>query len=603
MKMRQQREISSFEDSPNIGESLRAARIMARALAESLPDDERLSLARAFCHRLISTWWAELIGPKLDVPLRSLLQEVSFSELPEPAAASADSIAAAAARIAEPETAAYAIGLIYTGMLSPSYRSSFGVYYTPPELVERLIDQATEAGTDWTTCRVLDPACGGGAFLAPIARRMVAELPEVTPAILVKNIAGRLKGFEVDPFAAWLSQVTLDAVMLDVCRRAGTGLPQVVKVCDSLKRNPPRDRFDLVIGNPPYGRVRLEPEERARFRRSLFGHANLYGLFTDLALRHAKPGGVIAFVTPTSFLAGEYFKKLRGLLGRYAPPVTIDFVATRKGVFEDVLQETVLATYRQRTPMLPAQVREAQPRAGESLQIVDAGQFCVPTDPSGPWLMPRTPAQAELIIRLHSMQHRLADWGYGVSTGPLVWNRYKDQLCSTSGAHRFPLIWAEAVTSEGKFTFRAEKKNHEPFFQVRDGDDWLVTRERCVLLQRTTAKEQNRRLIAAALPASFLTTHKAVVIENHLNMVRPIVRKPFVTPATVAAFLNSAAADRAFRCVSGSVAVSAYELEALPLPDPSELTELAELVRRRAGRSMIETVCANLYRQEGEVLR
>ena len=41
---------------------------------------------------------------------------------------------------------------------------------------------------------------------------------------------------------------------------------------------------------------------RRRYRRSLYGHANQYGVFTDLALRWTVPGGVIAYVTPTSFL-------------------------------------------------------------------------------------------------------------------------------------------------------------------------------------------------------------------------------------------------------------------------------------------------------------
>ena len=35
---------------------------------------------------------------------------------------------------------------------------------------------------------------------------------------------------------------------------------------------------------------------RRRYRRSLYGHANQYGVFTDLALRWTVPGGVIAYV-------------------------------------------------------------------------------------------------------------------------------------------------------------------------------------------------------------------------------------------------------------------------------------------------------------------
>jgi adenine-specific DNA-methyltransferase len=193
------------------------------------------------------------------------------------------------------------------------------------------------------------------------------------------------------------------------------------------------------------------------------------------------------------------------------------------------------------------------------------------------------------------MPHRLADWGYKVSTGPLVWNRHKDQLADAPRKGRLPLIWAEAVTADGWFVWRAEKKNHMPYFEPRDGDDWLITRTPCVVLQRTTAKEQHRRLIAAALPASFLAEHGAVVIENHLNMLRPTVDKPPVPTIVLAAFLNSAAADQAFRCVNGSVAVSAYELEAHPLPSHEDLSEVAGLVRKRASRAHIEAACARLY--------
>lgn len=584
-------------DARNPADALNAARIMARALAEATPDDERLPLARAFCYRLVTAWWSALTADDPKYALRPFLKPLHLpAHLPEPAAASADSIGHAAAAF-DPETAAYSIGLTYTGMLPPEYRSSHGIFYTPPQLTARLLDQATAAGVDWTTARVLDPACGGGAFLTPVARRIIDALPNVTPAILVKNIGSRLCGYEIDPFAAWISQVTLDAVMLDVCRKARRRLPVVVTVCDSLQRlATERDSFDLVIGNPPYGRVTLSAEDRARYKRSLYGHANLYGLFTDLALSHVSPGGIVAYVTPTSFLAGEYFKNLRALLGTEAYPVTADFIALRKGVFEDVLQETLLATYRRQGVREPARAFEVMTDKSGPPQVTPTGRFTLPDDPSQPWLLPRTPAQAVLIDRLRSMPHRLEDWGYAVSTGPLVWNRFKLQLRRTPTRNTLPLIWAESITSDGRFVFRAEKKNHEPYFAPTfPTDNWLITREPCVLLQRTTAKEQNRRLIAAALPAEFMAQHKAVVIENHLNMVRAIVAKPAVSPEVLSAFLNSAAADRAFRCVSGSVAVSAYELESIPLPNPVALKPLAALLKRSASRARIEAECDRLY--------
>lgn len=574
-----------------------SARVMARDLAATFPSDQQLSLARAFGVRLIEAWWRGLTNIDI-VPqeLRAPLQPFDTEPLPEAAAALAETIGRTAANF-DAETAAYHIGLTYTGMLPVEHRGQYGIFYTPPILTARLIDQVTAADIDWAKCRVLDPACGGGAFLAPIAQRIVDELKDCSPKFLMQSIGNRLRGYEIDPFGAWLSQITLDAVVLPISRLAGRTLPVMVTVCDSLRRPLPKDRFDLVIGNPPYGKAKLDIETRERYKRSLYGHANLYGLFTDLAVRHTKLGGLIAYVTPTSFLAGVYFKNLRALMGGTAPPLSIDFVHARKGVFDDVLQETALATYRRGGDAATVVVAEITPTK-EGLEVQLAGEISLPSDLALPWLLPRTMKQAALVERLTHMPHRLADWGYSVSTGPLVWNRFKSQLAYRPGSKRLPLIWAEAITSDGCFVFRAEKKNHAPYFELKDADGWMVTTKSCVLLQRTTAKEQSRRLIAAALPVEFLREHGGVVIENHLNMIRPITEVPQVSAEVLAAFVNSAAADRAFRCVSGSVAVSAYELESLPLPDPEELGELARLVDSGSDRDAIEAACSRLFQGE-----
>ena len=576
-------------------ETLDSGRAMAKALADGVAEADRLDFARAFGQRFITAWWRALTSVDATFSgTRAPLHPFGTTGLPRSAETLADDLGAVTAEF-DAETAAYHIGLVYTGMLPREHRAKLGIYYTPPALTARLIAQATKTGVDWTRCRVLDPACGGGAFLAPVARRILDELTDCSPRILVENIANRLRGYEIDPFGAWLSQVTLDAVLLPVTRKAKRRLPVVVTVCDSLHEAAPPDHFDLVIGNPPYGRVRLGPSDRARFKRSLFGHANLYGLFTDMALRQTKPDGVVAFVTPTSFLAGEYFKNLRALLGRDAHPATIDFVSVRKGVFDDVLQETLLATYKRGADSRPITIHEITPTNCTGLNVEKAGSFSLPATPAQPWILPRKTSHAPLVRALAGMGHRLADWGYTVSTGPLVWNRYKDQLAMRPGRKRYPLIWAEAITSDGGFVWRAQRKNHSLYFEVRTGDDWLITKRPCVLLQRTTAKEQCRRLIAAAFPARFLDQHGAVVIENHLNMLRPTNARPSVSADVLAAFLNSAAADRAFRCVSGSVAVSAYELEALPLPSPEALGELSRLVGRAASRSRLEAACERLY--------
>jgi hypothetical protein len=124
----------------------------------------------------------------------------------------------------------------------------------------------------------------------------------------------------------------------------------------------------------------------------------------------------------------------------------------------------------------------------------------------------------------------------------------------------------------------------------------LIINKSCVLVQRTTSKEQNRRLLAAVLPQAYIDQAGGAVVENHLNMiVAPSVKLARVKPGTIGALLNTEAVDRAFRCISGSVAVSAYELNSLPLPNIVELMALEKLVDKHASKQKIERTVAGYY--------
>ncbi len=450
----------------------------ARTLASSVTGEARLDFARAVVFGAISAYWTHVDAVSgRGWALRNVPSEIELPAVSEEAAELAESIGTAASELDVADTG-YMIGTLYTGMMPSTFRAQLGAYYTPPALCERLLDMATYAGVDWLSARVLDPACGGGAFLSPVARRMAECLKDRSANAALRDIQRRLIGFELDPFAAWMSQVFLDVTLGGLYGEPGIRLRSVVRVCDSLDQMPGEEGFDLVVGNPPYGRITLSSWLRKKYRRSLFGHANLYGVFTDLALRFSRPGGIIAFVTPTSFLAGEYFKALRGLLGREAPPVRIDFIGARKGVFANVLQETLLATYRHGGDPTAGEVHFVTPEPDGCIETNPTGSFNLPETVDHPWLMPRKEAQDALVRRVDEMPHRLADYGYTVSTGPLVWNRHKESLRDRPGKGRYPLIWAESVRSDGVFEFRADKRNHKPYFEPNANETWVVTDHR-----------------------------------------------------------------------------------------------------------------------------
>src|SRR5262249_328478 len=149
-------------------------------------------------------------------------------------------------------------------LLSEAVRAELGAFYTPMALVSRLLDRATESGTDWKVARILDPAAGGGAFLLQAALRMRAALSDCEPAFVAAQIGARLVGFEIDPCAAAIAQFALDIALADLTEPVGRSPPQILRVVDALK-HPPEESFDLVVGNPPYGRVSLTPTQRNRF--------------------------------------------------------------------------------------------------------------------------------------------------------------------------------------------------------------------------------------------------------------------------------------------------------------------------------------------------
>jgi adenine-specific DNA-methyltransferase len=584
-----------FKEVEETATDLQSARIAARDWSITVPERQRQQAAWAFIKAVMDAYLSALPSA---TPLLVTQPAIAWGgDLAERVAELARVIGRQAAQLPI-EEACYQLCATYAALVPKTLRSTRGMYYTPPALANRLLDMVEAAGVDWRTVRVLDPACGGGAFLLPVALRIRKALADWPPQDQLMSIASRLRGFDIDPFAAWLAQAWLEIALNDLpAPRAH--LAEVVRVCDTLAQKPDPELFDLVIGNPPYGRVSLAPHQRRRFARSLYGHANLYGVFTDIAMRWTKPTGVIAYVTPTSFLAGEYFKMLRLLLAREAPPSAIDFINARRGVFEDVLQEALLATYRKGAAIEPTVVHHLTFQSHRSARNGRAGHFLMPVDRAAPWLAPRSPSHQILVDCLNRMPHRLADWGYRVSTGPLVWNRHKDQLRTFLGRNVFPIVWAECVTADGRFVFRANKRNHEPYFRIEKGDEWLKVNAPCVLVQRTTAKEQHRRLIAAEMPRSFVRRHGAVIVENHLNMIRGANGEvPKVSPAALAALLNSSIADEAFRCISGSVAVSAFELESMPLPAPEKMTTIEHLLRNGAEAVAVDNCIRELYLSE-----
>lgn len=587
----------SKEQKQYDGKAYNELKKWAKDYAEAEKDpDLRLGKARSFSHQLVMAHWQCSSGDAL--PVFGLCGSLT-SSLPLLDAGAKDMAIRAGELIASSKSAysAYLVGSFYTAMLPAAYRSKMGAFHTPPALVAQLMLRSGETGVSWASHTVIDPSCGAGAFLVPIALQMLDDSSGLAPADKLVNISARLKGVEIDPFCAWMAHVLVEAALIDICHESGDRLPvDTIITADALLYHHTQ-KYDLVIGNPPYGKLKLTPSMRETYKRSLFGHANLYGIFTDLALSLTSDKGVIAYLTPTSFLGGQYFKNLRELILTQSQPHSMDFVSSREGVFDDALQETILITLKNsdRAPLTALSMLTIH--GLDEIQTLPIGCTYIPSG-DAPWLVARNEEDAALIEKASLMPSRLTNLGYKVSTGQLVWNRHKDQLRDEREEGSLPLVWAESIHSTG-FVFSGVKRNRQPWIKVEGNQQHLITRNACVLVQRTTSKEQSRRIVSTVIPQGFLSEHGGAVIENHVNMVHQETDYK-ISPEAISALLNSTVFDRLYRCISGSVAVSVYEMMAVPVPDVHEMQELDEMVRGGASESEVERWVDIAYGLENE---
>lgn len=114
------------------------------------------------------------------------------------------------------------LGRAFESLMSAEDRRATGAFYTPRPLIERLTGQALEAALGdppmtlarLDALRVLDPACGSGAFLVfaleeLAARRGAAGDTRDLPARRRHILARSIFGVDVDPTAVWLCQLRL----------------------------------------------------------------------------------------------------------------------------------------------------------------------------------------------------------------------------------------------------------------------------------------------------------------------------------------------------------------------------------------------------------
>lgn len=180
-------------------------------------------------------------------------------------------------------------------------RHDRGMHYTPLGLAERLLNVGASGWVGEAT--VCDPTVGGGTFLLAAATVLERRGGDRV------NIVAKLHGADIDPLAVVVARTSLSLW-------ARTPIPdRNIVVADSLNTDPwPDQRFDWVVGNPPFlnqlGRGTARTAEqtaalRLRFGAAVSSYTDTAALFLRAALEWAADAGRIVLVQPLSLLAAR----------------------------------------------------------------------------------------------------------------------------------------------------------------------------------------------------------------------------------------------------------------------------------------------------------
>jgi len=200
-------------------------------------------------------------------------------------------------------------------------RRRSGIFYTPDYITRFLVKEAINAcrsGDRGSPLRIIDPACGCGTFLVAGLRELIRKFPGIDRSVLATEY---LHGVDSDADAVHVARLVI-RMEAGLDGRGWRTLCRNIRHGDSLREftRATHDRYDVVVGNPPYRNVKrgIDPAT-AEFCKLNFqtakGQWDLAGPFVELTLKHLlTPGGACGLILPKPILLAENYEPVRQII-------------------------------------------------------------------------------------------------------------------------------------------------------------------------------------------------------------------------------------------------------------------------------------------------
>jgi adenine-specific DNA-methyltransferase len=386
-----------------------------------------------------------------------------------------------------------------------------GGYYTPSDLAVFIARWVEEISPK----RILEPSCGDGAFLGALAAVEGLKKAKVT-------------AFELDEGEARKAKV----------RASDVGIHADIHAVDFLgwaieHRKNARDKFDAVVGNPPFVRYQYLPEIFQQRSEQIFRelelpftkHTNAWVPFILASMSMLRAGGRLAMVVPAEIIHVTHAQSLRTYLGRECRRLVI--IDPEELWFSDTLQGAVIL-------MAEKRANEADKAEGLGMYPVKGREF-INLNPADVFGAPKA-------INGKTVQGKWTRALLGVETRSLFdqlgeheeVHRFKDiakvDVGIVTGANKFFLVPDETVQS-----YKLDKWAH-PMFGRSEHCPGIIYDERQHLANSAKGNPTNflwfndRQEVLHASARNYIAKGEA---ENLHTRYKCRIRKPWYTVPSV----------------------------------------------------------------------
>jgi adenine-specific DNA-methyltransferase len=484
----------------------------------------------------------------------------------------------------------------YVSKSDSQYRKNAGQYFTPAKISGFMARQYNDLSKK--DIRILDPGAGIGILESSFCEYLISagakikvtfdlyeNDPLIIPILLLNVTACKetLAGYGLDiSFRVFEEDFVLS-------NASGCGRP-------NGKAGRSRDRYDFVIANPPYYKLRKTSPQLAETKDIVDGPPNIYPLFMAVAAELLHDGGQMTILTPRSYCSGWYYRKFRNWFLRLMKPYKIHVFESRREIFKEygVLQENIILN-AEKTPRTPKDVMITASRGAPSCDE-EENAFRVPYDrviakKQNDLLIqiPTSKLNASVSAHIDGFKKNLNTLGFRASTGPVVPFRAKHFLSSEIGGSicRVPLIWMHNIV-DGAFKWPTDRNNKPPAIQnTLESKTVLTPNKNYVLVKRFSTREGKQRISAAVYLRNAVDSDH-IGIENHVNYIHKQVDELTADEAYgIAALLNSKLYNIYFQVTNGNTQVNASEINSLPLPPLEIIRRIGHSVKKLENRDAI----------------